>query len=144
MPSRTETRLPWGDDTITIKGRNSGIQHLTVCFDGETLNIVEFLNHNLKAEYAAIYEAIMSAYEAKLKSGDIFAHNFPEAQFACKKIDTTQLQNKPDHSFSDNELIEALLKEYHTYLDDIQTHFKQYEAHVEQWYNGLQNDTKNK
>jgi hypothetical protein len=86
MPSPTETRLPWGQDTITIKGRNAGVQALTVHFDGETLNIVDFLNHSLKAEYASLYETIMSKYEAKLKNNDIFAHNFPEAKIACKEI----------------------------------------------------------
>jgi hypothetical protein len=79
----------------------------------------------------------MSRYEAKLKSGDIFAHNFPEAKIICKEIDTTQLENKPAHSSKDNELIEALLKEYHICLDDLKTRFKHYEAHVERWYNEL-------
>jgi hypothetical protein len=137
MSSHTETRLPWGQDTIIIKGHNSGIQNITVHFDGETLNIADFLNHSLKADYAALYEAIMSRYEAKLKSGDIFAHNFPEAKIICKEIDTTQLQNKPAHSSSDKELIEILLKEYHACLDDLKTSFKQYEAHVEKWFDNL-------
>jgi hypothetical protein len=142
MPDKTETRLPWGDDTITVKGHNAGIQALTVHFDGETLNIVDFLNHSLKAEYAAIYEEIMSRYEAKLKSGDIFAHNFPEAQFACKEIDTSQPQYNPASPLNDNELIEALLKEYHLCLDDTKTSFKEYEAYVEHWYNSLSPENK--
>jgi hypothetical protein len=137
MPDHTKIRLPWGQDTITIKGHNAGIDSLTVFFDDEKLNIVDFLNHSLKAEYAAINETIMSKYEAKLKSGDIFDHNFPEAKIVCKEIDTTQLQNKPAHSFDDTELIEALVKEYHICLDDLKTRFKQYEAHVERWYNSL-------
>jgi hypothetical protein len=137
MPGQTETRLPWGQDAITIKGRNTGIDSLTVFFDDERLNIVDFLNHSLKAEYAAMYEEIMSRYEARLKSGSIFDHDFPEAKFACKEIDATQLQNNPIYSSNDKELIEALLKEYRTCLDPIKDHFKQYEAHVERWYNGL-------
>jgi hypothetical protein len=137
MPEQTETRLPWGQDTITIKGRNAGVQDITVFFDGETLNIVDFLNHSLKAEYAAIYEEIMSKYEAKLKSGDIFDHNFPEAKFTCKEIDTTYLENNPAHLHNDKELIEILLKEYHICFDDLKAHFKQYEVHVERWYNSL-------
>jgi hypothetical protein len=137
MPEQTETRLPWGQETITIQGRNAGIDSLTVFFDEERLNIVDFLNHSLKAEYAAIYEDIMSHYEAKLKSDSIFDHNFPEAKITCKEIDTAQLQNKPDHCFSDKKLIEVLLKEYHICLDDLKDHFKQYEAHVERWYNTL-------
>jgi hypothetical protein len=140
MPEKTETRLPWGQDTITIQGRNAGIDSLTVFFDDEQLNIVDFLNHSLKAEYAAIYETIMSKYEAKLKSGDIFDHNFPEAKIICKEIDISQY--KPGHSSTDKELIEALLKEYHIYLDDLKDHFKQYEAHVERWYNGLPEEDK--
>jgi hypothetical protein len=87
------------------------------------------------AEYAALYEAIMSKYEAKLKSGSIFDHAFPETQFACKKIDP--IHDKPAPSDSDRELIETLLKEYNTHLDCIKDHFKQYEAHVEQWFNSL-------
>jgi hypothetical protein len=142
MPDQTEIRLPWGQDTITIKGRNAGIGSLTVFFDDEKLNIVDFLNHSLKAEYAAIYEEIMSRYEAKLKSGDIFDHNFPEAKITCREIDISQY--KPDHSFSDKELIEALLKEYHICLDDLKANFKQYKAHVERWYNSIPADTKNK
>jgi hypothetical protein len=85
MPEQTETRLPWGQDTITIKGHNTGIQHLIVHFDDEQLNILDFLNTSLKAEYATIYEEIMSRYEAKLKTGSIFDHNFPEIKFTCKK-----------------------------------------------------------
>jgi hypothetical protein len=139
MPEQTETRLPWGQETITIKGRNSGVEALSVHFDGETLNIVDFLNHNLKAEYASIYESIMSAYEAKLKSGDIFDHNFPEAKIICKEIDTQQLQINP---IKDKELIGALLKEYHICLDDLKTRFKQYEAHVEHWFNNLSTKAK--
>jgi hypothetical protein len=141
MPSPTETRFPWGQDTITIKGRNAGVQALTVHFDGETLNIVDFLNQDLKAEYASLYETIMSACEAKLKSGDIFAHNFPEAKIACKEITTP-----PDNSArptNDTELTETLLKEYHACLDDLKVHFKHYEAHVERWFNGLSEDEKN-
>jgi hypothetical protein len=135
MSNYTETRLPWGQDTITIKGRNAGIRHLTVHFDGETLNLVDFLNHSLKAEYAAIYETIMSKYDAKLKSGDIFDHNFPEAKFACKEINAAQYKSIP--SLGDKELIEALLKEYHACFDDLKTNFKHYEAHVERWFNSL-------
>jgi len=37
MSGQTETRIPWGDDTIIIKGRNSGTEALTVHFDNETL-----------------------------------------------------------------------------------------------------------
>jgi hypothetical protein len=142
MPDQTKTRLPWGQDAITIKGRNAGIDSLTVFFDDEQLNIVDFLNHSLKAEYAAIYETIMSKYEARLKSGDIFAHDFPEAKFACKEIDTSQPQYNPANPLNDNELMEALLKEYHTCLNDIKTRFKEYETHVERWYNSLPPETK--
>jgi hypothetical protein len=141
MPDHTETRLPWGQDTITIKGRNAGIDSLTVFFDDEQLNIIDFLNHSLKAEYVAIYETIMSRYEAKLKSGNVFDHNFPEAKITCKEIDTAQLRNKPAPP-TDNELIEALLKEYRTCLDDLKARFKHYEAHVERWYNSLPEEDK--
>jgi hypothetical protein len=135
MPGQTETRLPWGQDTITIKGRNAGIDSLTVFFDDEQLNIVDFLNHNLKAEYAALYEHIMSTYEARLKSGSIFDHDFPEAKFACKEIDTAEYKSTPP--LNDKELIETLLKEYHVCLDDLKAHFKQYETHVERWFYNL-------
>jgi hypothetical protein len=132
MPEQTETRLPWGQDTITIKGHNTGIHHLTVYFADEQLNILDFLNHSLKAEYAAIYEEIMSRYEAKLKTGSIFDHNFPETKFTCKKIDTSQY--KLNSSLKDKELIEALLQEYHAHLDYLKLHFEEYEARVERWF----------
>jgi hypothetical protein len=140
MPGQTETRLPWGQDTITIKGRDTGIDSLTVFFDDEQLNIVDFLNHSLMAEYAALYEAVMSKYEARLKSGSIFDHNFPEVKITCKKIGTTQY--KPGLSLKDKELIEALLKEYRTCLDDLKNHFIHYKAHVERWYNSLSTKAK--
>jgi hypothetical protein len=136
MPSPTETRLLWGQDTITIKGRNNGVKHLTVFFDDEKLNIVDFLNHSLKAEYASLYETIMSTYESKLKSGDIFAHNFPEAKITCKEI-TAPPSDNPARPTNDNELTETLLKKYHACLDDLKTRFKHYEAHVERWFNSL-------
>jgi hypothetical protein len=137
MPDQTETRLPWGQDTITIKGHNTGIQHLTVYFDDEQLNILDFLNHSLKAEYAAMYEEIMSRYEAKLKTGSIFDHNFPEAQFTCKEIDTSQLQNNSIGLATDKKLIETLMEEYHAYLDYTKTKFKNYETVVETWFDSL-------
>jgi hypothetical protein len=135
MPSHTETRLPWGQDTITIKGRNSGIENLTVHFDGETLNIVDFLNHSLNAEYAAIYEEIMSRYEAKLKSGNILDDNFPEAAFTVKKIDPSEL--KLPLPAADKELIELLLAEYNICLDCLKPLFQEYEAVVEKWFDNL-------
>jgi hypothetical protein len=137
MPGQTETRLPWGQDAITIKGHNTGIDSLTVFFDDERLNIVDFLNHSLKAEYAATYEEVMSRYEARLKSGSIFDHDFPEAKIACKEIDAAVYKSAPPRN--DKELMEALLKEYHAYLDQIKARFKQYEAHAERWYNELLN-----
>jgi hypothetical protein len=140
MPGQTEIRLPWGQDTVTIKGRDTGIDSLTVFFDGEQLNIADFLNHSLMAEYAALYEEIMSRYEAKLKTGSIFDHNFPEVKFACNKIDTTQY--KPGPSLKDKKLIEALLKEYRISLDDLKAHFIQYESHVERWFISLPPETK--
>jgi hypothetical protein len=118
MPSHTETRLPWGQDTITIKGRNTGIENLTVHFDGETLNIVDFLNHSLNAEYAAIYEEIMSRYEAKLNcdsNGSIFDLNFPEADFTVKMINPSELTSPLPAA--DKDLIETLIAEYNTHLD---------------------------
>jgi hypothetical protein len=135
MPGQTETRLPWGQDTITIKGHNTGIDSLTVFFDDEELNIVDFLNHSLKAEYAAIYEEIMSRYEAKLKTGSIFDHNFPEAKISVEKIEPPNSQDP--NSATDKELIETLLKEYYTYFDYTKAQFKEYETTVEKWYNGL-------
>jgi hypothetical protein len=135
MPDKTETRLPWGQDIIIIKGRNSGIENLTVHFDSETLNIVDFLNHSLNAEYAAIYEQIMSCYEAKLKTGSIFDHNFPEATSAVKKIDLSRL--KSPLPTADKELIELLLAEYNTRLDTIKEYFRKYEPTVEKWFSGL-------
>jgi hypothetical protein len=137
MPGQTETRLPWGQDTITIKGRNTGIDSLTVFFDDERLNIVDFLNHSLKAEYAVTYEEIMSRYEARLKSGSIFDHDFPEAKFACKEIDTSLLQNNLICPATDKELIETLFTEYNTCLDYTKTQFKDYETVVETWFDRL-------
>ncbi|MDR1324964.1 MAG: hypothetical protein LBK00_02890 [Treponema sp.] len=141
MPEQTETRLPWGQDTITIKGRNTGIQHLTVYFDDEQLNILDFLNASLKAEYAAIYEEIMSRYEAKLKTSSIFDHNFPEAQFSVETIEPPNSQGS--HPAADKELIEAMLNEYHTRLVCMKTNFKAYEANVEKWFNDLAINNKN-
>jgi hypothetical protein len=87
------------------------------------------------AEYAALYEEIMSRYEAKLKTGSIFDHNFPEAKISVEKIDPPNSQDP--NSATDKELIETLLKEYHIRLDDLKAHFTQYDAHVERWFNSL-------
>jgi hypothetical protein len=83
----------------------------------------------------------MSRYEARLKTGSIFDHDFPEVKFACKKIDTAPLQNNPLYSGNDKKLIDALLKEYHACLADLKAHFTQYEPHVERWFNGLPQKT---
>jgi hypothetical protein len=135
MPDQTEVKIPWDNDTITIKGQNAGVKALTVHFDGETLNIVDFLNHSLNAEYAVIYEEIMSRYEAKLKTGSIFDHNFPEAASTVKKIDLSKL--KHPLPTSDKELIEVLLAEYNICLDYLKHLFKEYETTVEKWFNAL-------
>jgi hypothetical protein len=138
-PVQTETQIPWwNNETITIKGQNAGINHLTVFFDDEQLNILDFLNNSLKAEYASLYETIMSKYEAKLTTGTIFDHNFPETTFTAQDLDPSHYQaDTPD----DKALIEALLKDYNNYLDLIKNLFKQYESIVERWYNGLSPDT---
>jgi hypothetical protein len=135
MPDQTEFKIPWGNDTITIKGSNTGIEALTVHFDDEQLNILDFLNTNLKAEYAVQYEAIMSAYEAKLKNGSIFDHNFPKTKFTVQKIDPS----KPAILLpaTDKKLIEALFKEYNACLDYIKEQFKKYETAVEKWLDNL-------
>jgi hypothetical protein len=135
MPGQTETRLPWGQDTITIKGRNTGIQHLIVHFDDEQLNILDFLNTSLKAEYAAIYEEIMSCYEAKLKTGSIFDHNFPEAEFRVEKIEPPNSQSLCPTV--DQELIETLFAKYNTCLTYLKTSFKEYETVVEKWFDAF-------
>jgi hypothetical protein len=135
MPEQTETRLPWGQDTITIKGRNTGIHHLTVYFDDEQLNILDFLNHSLKAEYAAFYEELMSRYEAKLKTGSIFDHSFPEAKFSVQKIEPPNSQSP--HRTTDKELIEILFTKYNTCLACLKTSFKEYETVVEKWFDKL-------
>jgi hypothetical protein len=142
MPEQTETRLPGAKDTIILKGRDARVQDITGFFDSETPNIVEFLNHSVKAGYTTIYEEIMSKYEAKLKRGNIFDHNFPEAKFACKEIDVARLENNSTHLHNDKEIIDILLKEYHACLDDLKDHFKQYEGHVERWYNTLPAEAK--
>jgi hypothetical protein len=141
MTNKTEIRLPWGNGGITIKGRNAGAKHLTVHFDNEQLNIVDFLNNSLIAEYAALYEAIMSKYEAKLKSGSIFDHSFPETPFIPKKL--TLSQPPPAAPTDDKILIETLLTEYKTCLDHIKTHFKEYETSVKRWYTSLPEKDKN-
>jgi hypothetical protein len=135
---QTETRLPWGQDTITIKGRNAGVEALTVHFDDEHLNIIDFLNNSLNAEYAALYETIMSKYESRLKFGSLFDHAFPETAFTAQKIAPSQSTSALPTA--DKELIEALFKEYHTYLDDIKTHFKAYEITIKKWFNELPED----
>jgi hypothetical protein len=135
-PAQTETQIPWwNNETITIKGQNAGINHLTVFFDNEQLNILGFLNNSLKAEYASLYETIMSKYEAKLTTGTIFDHNFPETTFTAQDLDPSHYQ--ADTSPGDKALIEALLKDYNSYLDFIKNQFKQYETLVKQWYYNL-------
>jgi len=132
MSGQTETRIPWGDDTIIITGRNSGVEALTVHFDNETLNIIDFLNTSLNAEYAALYESIMSRYEAKLKGGSLFDHGFPETAFTPSKLEISQAA--ADIPMEDKTLIDTLLKEYSTYLVFIREHFKEYELSVEKWF----------
>jgi hypothetical protein len=135
MPDKTVTPLTWGNDTITIKGRNAGIKHLTVFFDDEQLNIIDFLNHSLMAEYAALYETIMSTYEVKLKSGSIFDYDFPETTFTAQDLDPSHYQAVTP--LDDKTIIEALLKDYNNYLDIIKNQFQRYEPLAEQWYNNL-------
>jgi len=135
MSGQTETRIPWGDDTIIITGRKAGAEALTVHFDNETLNIIDFLNTSLNAEYAALYESIMSRYEAKLKGGSLFDHGFPETAFTPQKLAPSQ--PTPISLIDDKTLIDSLLKEYNTYLDHIKEQFREYESHVDQWFNGL-------
>jgi adenylate kinase family enzyme len=134
MNSQTETRLPWGNDPITITGRNAGTQALTVHFDNETLNIIDFLNTSLNAEYASLYEEIMSRYGAKLKSGTLFDHGFPETALTSQKLSPCQTTATPA---DDKSVIDTLLKEYNTYLAQIKEYFREYEKEVERWYVGL-------
>jgi hypothetical protein len=77
----------------------------------------------------------MSKYEAKLKSGSLFDSGFPETFFTAPKIDPSL--SVFAFSTTDKELIEALLKEYHTYFDYIKSHLEEYEAQVEKWLDTL-------
>jgi len=135
MDSQTETQIPWGNDTITITGRNAGTEALTVHFDNETLDIIDFLNTSLNAEYAALYESIMSRYEAKLKGGSLFDHGFPETAFTPQKV--TPSQPTLITPIDDKTLIDSLLKEYNTYLEQIKEQFREYEAELEKWVDSL-------
>jgi hypothetical protein len=87
------------------------------------------------AEYAALYETIMSTYEDKLKSGSIFDYDFPETTLIGHKIDPSQ--SKAPLPTTDKELIDTLLAEYNTCLEYIKTYFKEYEAQVEKWFDSL-------
>jgi hypothetical protein len=138
--SQTVTELPWDDTTFTIKGKNAGIKHLTALYDGDELSIIDFLNNSLTAQYALHYETIMSKYESKLKDETILDRAFPEPALACQKLDPARYTS--DTPAPDKELIETLLKEYHTCLDYIKTHFKPYEAHVDRWFNSLPGEDK--
>jgi hypothetical protein len=135
MDSQTKTQIPWGNDTITITGRNAGTEALTVHFDNETLNIIDFLNTSLNAEYAALYESIMSRYEAKLKGGNLFDHGFPETAFTPQKLAPSQ--PAPITPIDDKTLIDSLIKEYNTYLERIKEQFREYEKEVEGWSDKL-------
>jgi hypothetical protein len=100
--------------------------------------------NSLNAEYAALYEEIISRYEAKLNcdnNGSIFDHNFPEATSALKTIDLSQL--KHPLPTADKELIELLLAEYNICLDYLKPLFKEYESTVEKWFDGLPEKEKN-
>jgi hypothetical protein len=73
------------------------------------------------AEYTSIYETILSKYEAKLKNADLLDYNFPDPKFTVQTIDPLDLNPAPS---DDQELIDTLLKEYHTCLDYLKDHFK--------------------
>jgi len=76
----------------------------------------------------------MSRYEAKLKGGSLFDHGFPETAFTPQKLASSQAPTNPT---DDKALIDTLLKEYNTYLERIKEYFREYESHVDQWFNGL-------
>ncbi|GHV71022.1 hypothetical protein AGMMS49928_21090 [Spirochaetia bacterium] len=77
----------------------------------------------------------MTKYEAKLKTGSLFDHGFPETAFPGSHIDPS----KPAAPLptTDKELIEALIAEYNTHLAYIKTHFKEYEKAVGKWFDEL-------
>jgi hypothetical protein len=87
-----------------------------------------------------MYEEIMSRYEAKLKTGSIFDHNFPEAASTIKKIDLSNL--KHPLPAADTDLLETLLAEYNVCLDYLKPLFKEYEATVEKWFDELPENEK--
>jgi hypothetical protein len=76
----------------------------------------------------------MSRYEAKLKTGTLFDHNFPETSFTPEKLAQSNPAAVP---LDDKTLIDSLLKEYNIYLEHIKEHFREYEAVVEGWFNAL-------
>jgi hypothetical protein len=82
----------------------------------------------------------MSRYEAKLKTGNIFDHNFPDAASTIKKIDLSNL--KHPLPAADTDLLETLLAEYNVCLDYLKPIFKEYEATVEKWFTSLSIENK--
>jgi hypothetical protein len=83
----------------------------------------------------------MSKYEARLKTGSLFDHAFPETAFTPQKINPSRPE--PAAPTDDKTLIAALLKEYTACLDHLKAHFKEYEATVEKWFEELAEGEKN-
>jgi hypothetical protein len=76
----------------------------------------------------------MSRYEAKLKTGTLFDHGFPEATFTPPQITPSESSATPP---DDKTIIDSLLIEYNTYLEQIKEQFREYEIGVKKWFESL-------
>jgi hypothetical protein len=83
----------------------------------------------------------MPCYEAKLKTGSIFDHNFPEAKISVQKIEPSNSQSP--HPTVDKELIETLFVKYKTCLTYLKTSFKEYKTVVGKWFDAFSEVEKN-
>jgi hypothetical protein len=129
--------MEWWESPLIIKGRSSGIRHITAAYAGETYNLVDFLNNSLFCEYSEAYDDILAKYEDLLNTESIFEFDYPE--IAEKYLPINQLIYEYGGYDDDVSLVEALLKEYEDKLKTIHKHISQWNKELEGWFHGIKN-----
>jgi hypothetical protein len=127
--------IPWARGAITVRGRNKGPSHLTVCRGKTRVNLIDFLFANLMAYFTYTYEEIVAFYEAKLRTGKVTDYGFPPTYFP--KVNSSLSLYTAGAARNDKKLIEVLMREYYTYIEYLNKHFEGYKSVIDFWYTKL-------
>ncbi|MDR1616996.1 MAG: hypothetical protein LBR98_08295 [Syntrophomonadaceae bacterium] len=130
--------LPTANGTIIIRGSNTGINGITAEKDGNSRNIIDFLNEILEALYVDSYEDVIDKYEQKLETENLLEYSFPDISYTPVYLNKIIYETATYPG--DTDLYNAVITEYTAVLDEITAKIQLFDTMVKEWYDSIAND----